>query len=244
MKYFFLIAGTLFFLILNFTDALKEEVKDGDMEAKPFAVVELFTSEGCYSCPPADRLLSKIIDDAREKDRRVFALAFHVDYWDRLGWKDAFSSKVYSDRQREYAHTFKSNSIYTPQMIVNGTIEFVGSEAERAEKEINSALNNPPYAEVEIATAFNRDMDMLTVDYKLKGLIENSTVQVALVERDIIREIGHGENGGKTLHHDNVVRSFKMKNAEKTGREVLSIPKNTNLENSSVFVYVQEKKVR
>lgn len=241
MKYFFLIAGTLCFLILNFTDALKDEVKADDMEAKPFAVVELFTSEGCYSCPPADRLLSKIIDDAREKDRRVFALAFHVDYWDRLGWKDAFSNKIYSDRQREYARAFKSNSIYTPQMIVNGTKEFVGSEAERAKKEIISALNNPPYAEVEIATAFNRDMDMLTVDYKLKGLIENSTVQVALVERDIIREIGHGENGGKTLHHDNVVRSFKMKNAEKTGREVLSIPKNANLKNSSVFVYVQEK---
>lgn len=244
MKYFFLIIGTLSFFILNFGEGLEKNANTEKMEAKPFAVVELFTSEGCYSCPPADRLLSKIIDDAREKDSRVFALAFHVDYWDRLGWKDAFSSKEYSDRQREYAQAFRSNSVYTPQMVVNGTKEFVGSESETAFKSISRALERPPYTEVKISTAFNRDMDMVTVDYKLTGFIENSDVNVALVERNIVREIGHGENGGKTLRHNNVVRAFEINSAEKKGSKVLNIPKDVNLKNSSIIVYVQDKKSR
>lgn len=241
MKYFFLIAGSLTFFILNFSEALNTNDAKENMDAKPFAVVELFTSEGCYSCPPADRLLSKIIDDAREKDRRVFALAFHVDYWDRLGWKDAFSNKEFSDRQRNYAQAFKSSSIYTPQMVVNGIKEFIGSESETAFKFISAALERPPYTEIEISTAYNRDMDMVTVDYKLSGLIENSNVNIALVERNIVREIGHGENGGKTLRHDNVVRAFEINKATKTGSQVLTIPKNTDLKNTSVFVYVQDK---
>jgi len=242
MKYFLLVIGTLSFLILNFSKALENESTEDEMDANPFAVVELFTSEGCYSCPPADKLLSKIIDDAREKDRRVFALAFHVDYWDRLGWKDAFSSKEFSDRQRDYAQAFRSNSIYTPQMIVNGTKEFVGSESETAFKTISSVLENPPYAEIELSTDFNRDMDMVTVNYKISGLIENANVNIALVERNIVREIGHGENGGKTLNHDNVVRAFEVKNAKKTGSQTLSIPNDADLKNASVFVYVQDKK--
>lgn len=242
MKYIFLMIGTLSFLLLNFSDALESKSSTNEMDSKPFAVVELFTSEGCYSCPPADKLLSKIIDDAREKDRRVFALAFHVDYWDRLGWKDAFSSKEFSDRQRDYAQSFRSNTIYTPQMIVNGTKEFVGSESETAYKSINSALEKPPYTEIELSTAYNRDKDMITVYYKLSKVIENSNVNIALVERNIVREIGHGENGGKTLRHDNVVRVFEVNGAKKVGSQVLSIPKNIDLKNASVFVYVQDAK--
>ncbi len=241
MKYAFLIIGIFSFVILNFNNDLEKNRASEEMTAKPFTVVELFTSEGCYSCPPADRLLSEVIDDAREEGKRVFALAFHADYWDRLGWKDAFSDKKYSDRQREYAETYRSNRIYTPQMIVNGTKEFIGSESETAYNEIGSALEKPAYTEVTFTTAYNRDMDMLTVEYKLKGLIEKADVNVALVERSIIREIGHGENAGKTLHHDNVVRAFKTGTAKKLGNEVINIPADVDLENASVFVYVQDK---
>ena len=242
MKYFLLILGTLSFLVLNFREPDTAFENEENMDAKPFVVVELFTSEGCYSCPPADRLLSKIITNARETDKRVFALAFHVDYWDRLGWKDAFSSKEYSDRQRSYAQTFRSNSIYTPQMVVNGTQEFVGSESETAFKSIRSALEKPPYTEIKLSTAYNRDMDMITVDYKLNGIIENADVNVALVERNIVREIGYGENGGKTLHHDNVVRAFKSASAQKNDRQVLVVPEDVDLSNTSIVVYVQEQK--
>src|SRR5947209_3544323 len=87
-----------------------------------FAVVELFTSEGCSSCPAADETLAKV---AREYPENVYVLGFHVDYWDRLGWKDVYSSADYTNRQREYAQQFNLNSIYTPEVVVNGRVEFV-----------------------------------------------------------------------------------------------------------------------
>ncbi|MEO1256072.1 MAG: DUF1223 domain-containing protein, partial [Bacteroidota bacterium] len=89
-------------------------------------MIELFTSEGCSSCPPADRLLSSVINNT-DKNVEVLGLSFHVDYWDYIGWKDPYASKAYSTRQRVYGRKFQNRSIYTPQMIVNGKHEFVGS---------------------------------------------------------------------------------------------------------------------
>ena len=90
-------------------------------------VVELFTSEGCSSCPPADILLGELSTRKWESGEFI-SLAFHVDYWNRLGWKDRFSSKAYSRRQRNYALSFAENSVYTPQMVVEGKVGFVGSD--------------------------------------------------------------------------------------------------------------------
>src|ERR1700744_6104626 len=93
---------------------------------KGFAVIELFTSEGCSSCPPADALVARVQKESNDKP--VYILAFHVDYWNRLGWKDVFSSAEYSERQNQYARWLKLSSVYTPQIVVNGRTEFVGSE--------------------------------------------------------------------------------------------------------------------
>src|SRR5687768_4382247 len=90
-------------------------------------LVELFTSEGCSSCPPADAVLARLENEQPDKNAEIIALAFHVDYWNYLGWKDEFSSAVYSERQSGYAAAFKQNSNYTPQMVVDGETEFVGS---------------------------------------------------------------------------------------------------------------------
>lgn len=100
---------------------------------KGFAVVELFTSEGCSSCPPADVLVAKLQKESADKP--VYILAFHVDYWNRLGWKDVFSSHEYSSRQYQYSKWLKSE-VYTPQVIVNGRTEFVGSD----EKSLGNAI--------------------------------------------------------------------------------------------------------
>src|SRR6187402_1594915 len=91
-----------------------------------FAVVELYTSEGCSSCPPADELVSKIQKESNGQP--VYILAFHVDYWNRLGWKDVFGDAAYSKRQNDYAQYLKLPSVYTPQIVVNGKKEFVGSQ--------------------------------------------------------------------------------------------------------------------
>src|ERR1700733_13645315 len=92
---------------------------------KGFAVVELFTSEGCSSCPPADKAVAKLL---QEHAGNVYVLGYHVDYWDNLGWKDIFSNAAYTQRQKEYAKIFKLSSVYTPQVILNGTEQFVGSD--------------------------------------------------------------------------------------------------------------------
>jgi len=97
------------------------------------AVVELFTSEGCSSCPPADALLGRLV---KEGQKRVYLLAFHVDYWDTPQWRDAFSDAKFSGRQQEYAKASGSRDIYTPQMVVNGGNGFVGSDEQVARKEI------------------------------------------------------------------------------------------------------------
>src|SRR5476649_2001101 len=108
------------------TQAFIKDKKTVSPENKGFAVIELFTSEGCSSCPPADALVAKVQKESADKP--VYILAFHVDYWNRLGWKDAFSSAEYSYRQSQYARWLKLSSVYTPQIVVNGHTEFVGSE--------------------------------------------------------------------------------------------------------------------
>src|SRR5579871_1462623 len=117
--------------------------------ATGFAVVELFTSEGCSSCPPADQLIARIQQE--EKDQPVYILAFHVDYWDRLGWKDACSDHRYTQRQNQYASWFKLQSIYTPEIVVNGRDEFVGSQEKTLRSAIVSGLGQMPTAGIEIS---------------------------------------------------------------------------------------------
>src|SRR5215212_735890 len=97
-----------------------------DPRSRPAVLVELFTSEGCSSCPPADRNLAFLENQQPVTKAEIVTLAFHVDYWDRLGWKDRFSSPLFSRRQEDYAQAFKLDSNYTPQMIVDGKTEFVG----------------------------------------------------------------------------------------------------------------------
>ena len=208
-----------------------------------FAVVELFTSEGCYSCPPADRLVTQLIETANENDQRIFPLSFHVDYWDYLGWKDAYSSAAFSERQRRYAFTWRSNRVYTPQMVVNGEHEFVGSDASKAERYITDALASDAQLKIDLAPVLDEANNNIKVDAVLSDMKNDLVLNFAIVERNLVREIGHGENGGKTLHHDNVARSFFTAKARdyKVGTE-LRYPKDIKLENASLIVYAQDSK--
>src|SRR5579872_5297720 len=96
-------------------------------------VIELFTSQGCSSCPAADKNLAELIEEAEKKGLPVYGLSFHVDYWNYIGWKDPYSRSEYTARQREYSSFLNSETVYTPQMIVNGEVEFVGSDKKAAE---------------------------------------------------------------------------------------------------------------
>ena len=170
------------------------------------AVIETFTSEGCSSCPPADAALADLLRDVR--GQRVFALAFHVDYWDSQAWRDQFSSAAFTARQNAYARRMKLDSIYTPQTIVNGTREFVGSNRATLKESVAAALATPAAGAI-VATRGKPAADGATsVDVDANDLPPGTIVNVALVQSGVSLAVRGGENGGRTLTHDRVVRSF------------------------------------
>ncbi|MEA2572441.1 MAG: hypothetical protein QOI24_4442 [Acidobacteriota bacterium] len=168
-------------------------------------VVELFTSQGCSSCPAADALLRTFVRDSRLRGK-VIPLAFHVDYWDRLGWRDPFSSRVATQRQMAYIRTLRVNSAYTPQIVINGSREMVGSNESAIESAIEAASKQPSAGTLRLTTARKDN----AIDVTLRGDVarEGNDVIVALYEDDVMTEVGSGENGGRKLVNDAVVRQF------------------------------------
>jgi len=167
-----------------------------------FALVELFTSEGCSSCPPADEAVGKI----NTKDQPIYILSFHVDYWDYLGWKDPYSNAAYSERQREYGNLFGLTSIYTPQIIVNGTTEFSGGDESRLQESIGTSLKRK--REKILTLSLVRSANKITIHCNtMPG--DGIKLNLALVQLRATDFIRRGENKGRTLHHFNIVRDFQ-----------------------------------
>lgn len=206
-----------------------------------FAVVELFTSQGCSSCPPADRVLTKLTTEASEKEQAVFALSFHVDYWDYLGWKDPYSSAAYSDRQRRYAQHFRSSRIYTPQMIVNGKSEFVGSRENEARREVQLALNNQENIAIDLMLKPTQEEASLAIRYQLPENLQNIELNIAIVEKDASTAVRRGENKGRQLSHVNIVRVFRTVSLSQNGAGdlTLALPADLTPENVNVIAYAQ-----
>jgi hypothetical protein len=163
-------------------------------------VVELFTSEGCSSCPPADALLAEL---AGRPD--VLALSFHVDYWDRLGWKDPFSSSDATRRQHGYAKLLGLATVYTPQIVVDGRWQAVGSDRAEVEQALGSARRNRD--DVPISLAVDHDRAQIAIGSGGDGVA--ATLLLIGFDRRHITAVARGENGGRTLSHVDVVRSIE-----------------------------------
>jgi hypothetical protein len=177
-------------------------------------LVELFTSEGCSSCPPADALLMEL--DLRQPvaGAEIIALGEHVDYWNDLGWKDRFSSSQYSQRQSQYASRFNLGSVYTPQMVVNGRDEFVGNDTSRAARTIANAAH-PLASRPEIAiVAGGNDLDIRIANAGKHA----RDVFLAIAESDLSTQVGRGENHGRLLRHTAVVRELRKIGATSDGQ--------------------------
>jgi hypothetical protein len=202
------------------------------------AVVELFTSEGCSSCPKADALLGQLVAETRASQRNVLFLSFHVDYWDGLGFPDPWASPSFSARQRAYARMFQQSGVYTPQAVISGTREVVGSDSSALREGIEAALSTPPMVSVSFDLA-RHDGGAIDVRYTLGGSIAGTVVHAALVERDLVDTPTAGENEGTTIHHQDVVRAFETMQAAQQGAIVVTAPKSVRLDRSSVVVYVQ-----
>ena len=170
------------------------------------AVVELFTSEGCSSCPPADRVLSALASRATAESLPVYTLSFHVDYWNHLGWRDRFSRSVYSERQRGYASINPDGGTYTPQAVINGASECVGSNATQIDSYVAAALKHQARTHIELAA--RRTQSGIQVSYRVSGERAGRVLNLALLEPRAESAVQSGENAGERLTHVNVVRAF------------------------------------
>jgi hypothetical protein len=203
----------------------------------PFALVELFTSEGCSSCPPADALLAELDAHARATDAKIYPLSFHVDYWNGLGWSDPFSDASYSDRQGAYAHALGGGT-FTPNMIVNGADSFVGSDEAHAARAIETALASRPAS----AIAIDADLrgDTVNVHFRTTGAPSDAKIVVALVQASATSIATRGENSGRTLHHVDVVRALTSVAVAADGETRVAVPSALARDGAAVVAWVQE----
>lgn len=217
---------------------LFNQMVTSDPADRPFIIVELFTSEGCSSCPPADQLLTEIINTNYDTVD-VIGLSFHVDYWDYIGWKDPYADQSYSQRQRTYARKFYNHQVYTPQMVVNGKYEFVGSDRNKWSQllgELRSTVSDQ-----NVTSTYKIKNDQLHVEV-VSGSKASVLLNVAIVESGLSQNVTRGENNGRRLSHENVVRSFKTRQFDGTlNTIILDIPSDLVFENANIIIYTQDQ---
>ena len=188
-------------------------------------LVELFTSEGCSSCPPADRLLESL-------DPRAIVLSEHVDYWDRLGWRDPYSGHANTQRQEAYARGFGISGPYTPQMVIDGVAEFVGNDAHRAMDEIARARSRRKIG-VHLART------LAGVQVQIDPAAKTADVWLALADDSGTSQVASGENQGRLLHHVAILRSLRQIGVVRRGAGFsrnVEVPPDTG----RVIVFVQD----
>ncbi|HUR36672.1 MAG TPA: DUF1223 domain-containing protein [Terriglobales bacterium] len=170
-------------------------------------VVELFTSEGCSSCPPADALLRRLESNPSLNGAEIIVLGWHVDYWDHQGWRDRFSAKDFTERQQSYAGALGSDQVYTPQMVVDGRTEFVGSDESKARSTIGQAAREVK-AQVSLSSLASgpRDYSIAIEVTSLPPGVHSAYATLVITETELTSDVKAGENSGRTLQHAAVVR--------------------------------------
>jgi hypothetical protein len=194
-------------------------------EAEPGAVlVELFTSEGCSSCPPADALLQQIAGKQTESGQLIVGISEHVTYWNQLGWSDPFSSDTYTERQNAYGQRFHLDSVYTPQMVINGEEQVVGSDRAALLRAIREEQKPQPIS-VHINTVSVHD-HFLVLDFSITDNIPSGTdLFVAITDDHAKSSVTRGENSGHTLSHVSVARSItRIAKVNSQTKQTVQIP--------------------
>ena len=238
---------------LNWREASPaKNADDPSLPVRP-VLVELFTSEGCSSCPPADALLARLDLQQRLGNAEIIVLEEHVDYWDQLGWRDPYSSPQWTGRQQDYAAAFRNDGVYTPQMVVDGRTEFVGGSTSRAQRAIADAARVQK-SELSLKAAPAADgKARISVEVKLlpSGETEDGQVWLAVTESGLHSNVLRGENAGEDLHHAAILRSLRKIGDAKPNRESafegeqeVRLDAAWKKENLRFVVFVQDAKSR
>jgi hypothetical protein len=257
MKHPYLRMAMVFLLVIAASAALMgfrgQTVKNTPAAAGSEVVVELFTSEGCSSCPPADTLLARLSEQPGAGNVQVIALEEHVDYWDELGWKDPFSSHDWTTRQYAYAGVLGNGNPYTPQMVVDGSVEFSGGRSQEAQKSIAEAATQTK-ASVTLSQGSSGKPGTENFSVQVGRLSPSAKggaaeVWLAITETGLHSSVTRGENAGHELRHAAIVRSMRKIGDAKvdaeaafSGNVTVSLRKEWKPENLKAVVFVQEKK--
>lgn len=232
--------------------AVARDIGEGGASGDVPVVIELFTSEGCATCPPADDVLAQLDEKQLVAGARIIVLSQHVDYWNNLGWTDPFSSHVFSERQSAYARVFGKKEIYTPQMIVDGRTEFPGSKRDMALQTIAQAAREPK-AQVQLSLAGDAGSNapqVLNLSVRIDQFARVSEggvadVLLAITESNLTSNVARGENHGRRLSHVGVVRKLyvigNLPADSFTAEPIVSLDKNWRRKNLRAVVFVQER---
>ena len=214
--------------------------------AREPVVAELFTSEGCSSCPAADDVLTRLVVSQPIPGVEIIALGEHVDYWDRLGWRDPFSSAGYTARQSQYgSHVFRTGNIYTPQLVIDGVTEAVGSD-ERRIRTLLAAAARTPKPRLTVEASLKPD-GTLTASVSGAGVsASDAELWWAITEDNLVVDVKRGENASRTLRHSGVVRRLSAGKVTPGINATLTLPgaANWKRENLRVVAFLQSKDTR
>ncbi len=196
-------------------------------------LIELFTSEGCSSCPPADELLRKVREQQPVDGVELITLSEHVDYWDYIGWKDPNATAKLTARQNDYANHFRARGSYTPQMVVDGEWEFVGSDSRALARAVEQALKRPK-------VPLRLSLDGRKLSIVAGEAPAGAETILAVTQNNVASSVTRGENQGRRLVHDSVVRHWQALGAAKTAIEV-ALP---DITGDSAVVFLQDRRSR
>ncbi|WP_020534991.1 DUF1223 domain-containing protein [Lewinella cohaerens] len=205
-------------------------------------LVELFTSQGCSSCPPADQVLQRLVEEAEEGNMAVIALSYHVDYWNRLGWADPYSQAVFSERQRQYAQVLPDHRVYTPQMVIQGQRAHVGSREKEVRAAIQRISQQAPTSNLLVSlNPAQNDRNSREIAYEITGKTNDIVLQIALIETTLANDVPRGENSGHHLTHTNVVRALISEtNPKSQGALTVDTSVLGTFSNGKIILFIQD----
>ncbi len=211
-----------FFAALFAMQSASQSAQPAQNQARVPVLVELFTSEGCSDCPPADRILEELDRKQPIPGAQAIVLSEHVTYWNHLGWRDPFSLEEVDQRQKDYGDRFNLDSIYTPQAVIDGSVQLVGNNGAGMAKAIGHAAAATGKRPLEIADA---RLEKNAVTFTVRGAADPSLRVFAVVAADANpHQVQRGENAGRTLHHVAVAHSFKEFSASALDGRILRVP--------------------